>query len=577
MASEDEWEGKEGIPKFEDPFIQKYLQGRNDLIEEEHRQRHDANFRKSMSPIASEACKIVSSIRRRELKEVWTKDVEEGLAGSTTETLYPGMMFHLARERMEKTDLWRIVQRMPKGSLLHGHLEAMVDLDLMIDLVLSLPNIYIASSAPLATAADLETNPIYFQYFSTPPNVPDMKCLPWEIDYTPSSFAPVKHAANLFPDGGNEGFRRWLKSRCTLDREASLNHHHGVDAIWTMFQRTFQVVDSILYYEPIFRPCFRRMLEELQEDGIRYVDFRLVFDFPYRRDQHDAPESDYEAFFQAFGEEIEGFKLTPAGKGFHGARMIWSTIRSLSNRMIAENMKRCIAIKQKFPQLIAGYDVVGQEEKGRPLADLVPVLFWFKKKCIEEDVDIPFFFHAGEWVGDGDETDHNLYDSILLGTRRIGHGLSLYKHPLLIDLVKEKRILIECCPISNEVLRLTSSIMTHPLPALLARGVPVALCNDDPALLGYGKNGLSHDFCQVLNGLENVGLAGLATMAENSIRWSCFEDQSKPEWLADIRAGITGIGVKAARLKDWRVEFEKFCQWVVLEFGAELDDDNDLG
>ncbi|OAX84932.1 hypothetical protein ACJ72_00685 [Emergomyces africanus] len=525
-----------------------------------------------MSPGATEACKIVSAIRRRELRDVWTKDTEVELALQSEETLYPGMMFHLARERMERTNLWKIVQKMPKGALLHAHLEAMIDLDLLCDLVLSLPNLYISASAPLVTSEDLETSSLYFQYFSTPPEASGTSDLLWETGYTPLSFAPVCQIAGTCPNGGIHGFRAWLKSRCTLAPESS-SHHRGVDDIWIQFQRTFQVVDSIVYYEPVFRACVQQILKDLHEDGIRYVEFRLVFDFPYRRDQRDETETDYEAFFQAFGEEIEKFKSSPEGQGFHGARMIWTTLRALSNRSIAENMKHCIAIKQRFPELVAGYDVVGQEEKGRTLADLVGVLFWFKKKCVEAGVDIPFFFHAGEWVGDGDETDHNLYDAILLGTRRIGHGLTLHKHPLLIDLVKEKRILIECCPISNEVLRLTSSIMVHPLPALLARGVPVALCNDDPTLLGYGKNGLTHDFCQVLNGLENVGLVGLATMAENSIRWSCFEDQSSAEWVGDIRSGLTGTGVKAARLKNWHIEFERFCQWVILEFGSEVDDD----
>jgi adenosine deaminase CECR1 len=35
-------------------------------------------------------------------------------------------------------------------------------------------------------------------------------------------------------------------------------------------------------------------------------------------------------------------------------------------------------------------------------------------------VDIPFIFHAGETLGDGTEADDNLYDAILLGTKRIG-------------------------------------------------------------------------------------------------------------------------------------------------------------
>jgi adenosine deaminase CECR1 len=36
--------------------------------------------------------------------------------------------------------------------------------------------------------------------------------------------------------------------------------------------------------------------------------------------------------------------------------------------------------------------------------------------------DIPFIFHAGETLGDGTAADMNLYDAILLGTKRIGHG-----------------------------------------------------------------------------------------------------------------------------------------------------------
>lgn len=35
-----EWELEEGIPQFEDPFIDKYMQGRDALIEQEKKHRH---------------------------------------------------------------------------------------------------------------------------------------------------------------------------------------------------------------------------------------------------------------------------------------------------------------------------------------------------------------------------------------------------------------------------------------------------------------------------------------------------------------------------------------------------------
>lgn len=474
---------------------------------------------------------------------------------------------------MESTNLWKIVERMPKGSLLHAHMDAMFDTDCLIDLAFSTPGIHMSASKPLLTPKDYEAAPFTFQFSSRSKEESQDRPSIWSETYESSSLIPIQTAAASFPRNGESGFRDWLKSRCMIMPEHSYQHHHGVDAIWAIFARTFPVINSILTYEPIFRACFRRMLGQLATDGIRYVEFRIAFVFQWRKEGHDNPEDGYGDFCRVVEEEVEAFKATDKGKNFYEARIIWTTLRRLPNKDIVENMKQCIATKQAFPDLICGFDVVGQEDAGRTLVDLVPSLFWFRKQCAQEGVDIPFFFHAGECLGDGDSTDYNLFDAILLGTRRIGHGFSLYKHPLLIDLVKEKKIMVECCPISNEILRLASSIKSHPLPALLARGVPVSLCNDDPAILGHGRNGLTHDFWQALQGLQNVDLAGLAMMVQNSIRWSCYEDQSTAEWKHEVGEGILGESLKACRLREWCSDFEKFCEWVVLEF-AEFDEED---
>jgi len=62
---------------------------------------------------------------------------------------------------------------------------------------------------------------------------------------------------------------------------------------------------------------------------------------------------------------------------------------------------------------VAGFDLVGQEELGRPLRDFVDELL-----TIPEDID--FYFHAGETNWFGASVDENLIDAILLGTKRIG-------------------------------------------------------------------------------------------------------------------------------------------------------------
>lgn len=236
-------------------------------------------------------------------------------------------------------------------------------------------------------------------------------------------------------------------------------------------------------------------------------------------------------------------------------------------------MKDCIATKIAFPDLIAGFDLVGHEDPGRSLGDLTPLLFWFRKQCAQAQVNIPFFFHAGETLGSGTETDHNLFDAITLGTRRLGHAFSLYKHPLLMNMVRDRRICVECCPISNEILRLTTSISSHPLPALLAQGVPVTLSNDDPAILGQEDAGLSHDFFQTLQAIESLGLDGLGALAENSVRYATFEDVESKAWTEELKNGAYGEGLKAERMKQWKKLWERFCQWIVMEYGADMDMD----
>jgi adenosine deaminase CECR1 len=560
-----------GIPSLDEPFLQKYLDGRDALIAQEKRQRSDHAFRENMTPMAAEAAATVSAIRFQEQQTIWTHDFEDEIAKKEGIEVFPGMMFNLAKDRMEKSKLWQIVRKMPKGALLHCHLEAMGDLNWLIEQAFTTEGICITAGAPLDSAASLLKLPFIFRHVKLP-NTADSKSI-WTSSYTANEPIPIDMAAASFPDGGKEGFILWLKSRVTITRQESLDQHLGPNDVWRKFISCFGVLASLQHYEPIFRKFIRNILQGLLEDGVRWVDLRSVFVIPFTRAGEDQPDGDFGSMLQALQEEIDNFKNSAEGQGFWGARIIWTTIRQFDTKAIAHDMLECIAMKQEFPDLIAGYDLVGQEDLGRSLAELTPELFWFKKQCAQAGVDIPFFFHAGETLGDGDTVDENLFDAVLLGTRRIGHGFSAYKHPLLIDMIKDKKILIESCPVSNEVLRLCGSIASHPLPALLARGVPCALCNDDPTILGQGVTGMSHDFWQALQGWENLGLAGLASLAENSVRWATFDDVSAKAWSQEIKDGRFGKSTRATRMQEWHQEWEKFCQWVVLEYGPETDRD----
>lgn len=69
--------------------------------------------------MAKRAAHIVKNVRERELATVWKNETQNDIFG--------GMCFSRAREKIHETTLWKIVRRLPKGSLLHAHFDAMVD------------------------------------------------------------------------------------------------------------------------------------------------------------------------------------------------------------------------------------------------------------------------------------------------------------------------------------------------------------------------------------------------------------------------------------------------------------------
>lgn len=179
-----------------------------------------------------------------------------------------------------------------------------------------------------------------------------------------------------------------------------------------------------------------------------------------------------------------------------------------------------IELKRTFPNFFAGFDLVGQEDKGNPLN-----LYVDKLQRLTNEVN--FFFHAGETDWFGLKSDKNLLDAVLLNTTRIGHGYALLKHPQVLKIIMEKKIAIEICPISNQVLGLVRDLRNHPASILFAEGFPVVISNDDPGL--WGSKALSYDFYEAFVGMmsRDADIRALKQLAINSIIYSSMSASEK--------------------------------------------------
>jgi adenosine deaminase/aminodeoxyfutalosine deaminase len=136
--------------------------------------------------------------------------------------------------------------------------------------------------------------------------------------------------------------------------------------------------------------------------------------------------------------------------------------------------------------------------------------------------------HAGESTG-----PETVWDSLrLLGAERIGHGIHSIQDPDLVKHLAAQQVPLEICPTSNLRTRSVASLAEHPLPELVAAGVPVSINSDDPPMF---STDLLREYA-VAADLLHLDAAGVADLARAGVRQSFAANDRKQAILAEIDA-----------------------------------------
>ncbi|KAK0532664.1 hypothetical protein OC834_002502 [Tilletia horrida] len=562
------------------PALQSYLERRAELIAQERSLRFDAAKSATLTPAELEANRIVGQIRSQESEHIW--DRPESLS------TFSGMPFYQGMNRLRSTTLFKIIQKMPKGALLHCHMDGTVDARFLIQRATQTPGMHMRATEPLDSAQSLRQASVEFKVL--PPNSLD-SCTDdiYSPLYTPLAWVPYHRARAEFPyphiwkassaddddDAENEpllphlipepsahaseaerrgaAFDSYVQSLMTMVPTTPAERHRNSKQAWAKFITTFGVARGLLGYEPTLKEYVKEMCRINARDGVKYIESRVNFfeEFMVRANgQFDLSHREWVQIYDDAVNEVRE-ELKAEGIDFGDARIIYSTVRIIDNAKLRAALADCRALKEEFPHRIIGFDLVGHEDPGIPLKTYLPELLRFKREQEELGLDeIPFILHAGETLGDGDQVDENLYDALLLGTKRIGHGYSLAKHPILMQMCKNAGVLIEVCPISNEVLGYTSSVAAHPCTALLNHGVPVSLSSDDPCQ--FGNFGLSYDYYELISSSQSTQLSSLYVLVQQSIAYSQLNAAEKEEALARLDI-------------DWAA----FVSWIKTEYGGK--------
>jgi adenosine deaminase CECR1 len=330
--------------------LRKYQIERDSLLKQESAWENDINTSLEGFPAFAEAESIVHEMKLRELAQFYGQN--------TKESLHLNQFMH-AKDVIRHSPLAKLMELMPKGSLLHCHLEAMLSPAGLIELAREKENLCICTNRPLLQLQDFEGS-LAFPRVGVFPDVNDPEILSTNIfskDYKAGTWMQYRRFLNEWPSGGLPNAEAWLLSKIVLGASDVYDPSQSINGIWEIFIQSFQIVRGFIYYETAWRHLWKSTLNGLIKENIQYAEIRFVLSKENTVLNDDGTRNlSYDEMLHIVEECIveEKERCNSENIVFHGIRIIYTMLRKCPTEDMEWAMDNCIALKEKFPDLICG-------------------------------------------------------------------------------------------------------------------------------------------------------------------------------------------------------------------------------
>ncbi|HKZ31358.1 MAG TPA: hypothetical protein VJ648_03270 [Vicinamibacteria bacterium] len=387
---------------------------------------------------------------------------------------------------IDTSPLLGVMRRLPKGGILHLHGAAGGDFRWLIAQATYRPDCYVFTGEGQSPVRGT------LRLFADPPA---------------GDWRSVVALRDQAPDA--RAFDEELYQSITLGEQ-----ERGAPDIWEEFTNCFRRAWRLFDDPEVRAGHWRRMLDLLERENVQYVEFR---GWP----ADDAIVADARRRGPDFAVKF----IPVAG-------------RSGSRERAKGQLALTLAERERDPGLVAGFDLVEEEDESHSTLFFVEEILAARREAERRGFSLPLFLHSGETNRAESE---NLRDALLLGAPRIGHGLALARHPLLMEMVRERGVAVEVCPVSNQVLGYVPDLRSHPAVAYINAGIPVVISPDDP---GLTRHTFSHDYYEAFMAWE-LDLRELKQLAMNSLVYSAMDPEEKQR-----------------ALFVWRKRWAEFVRWL---------------
>jgi len=401
-----------------------------------------------------------------------------------------------SRDQVESSQLYSILSDIPKGSLHHIHIS------------FYLPSKWFVQNCLEPTAYIDDTGKIAF--FENPPS------------------GLWRNILKLREDSSNkEEYDKNLENSFHLTEE-EMNSSN----VWIPFQFKINNRLAICYREGYWKKYILETCYYAIQEGFNNLQIRTY-----------VPNNEEKKFIAT--DEIEIYKECEKEAKLRDPNfsigIIFVGLRFWSSEKIQAMLKTAREIKKKHPDLIIGYDLVA-EEKLMEAVEFANPFLEHAQMAANEGFELPPILHGGETL---DKDNTNLYDLYMFKSKRIGHGINLFKHPYLYSKLKEADVCIEVNPLSNQILKYIADLRLHPAIGYHNYGIRISLSCDDPGLF---QTNTIWDFFAACISFE-FNLLDLKRVIMNSIETSCMDSI-----------------IQNTMLKDWEQKWDTFIKNIIEKY-----------
>jgi adenosine deaminase len=229
----------------------------------------------------------------------------------------------------------------------------------------------------------------------------------------------------------------------------------------------FDIIQKVsCSYEAIKRIAFENV-EDAYYDGIKLIELRFSTAF-ISLDKEISNDEIIEGVLDGIAQGMDKYDVQ--------AGLITIVSRTLDYEVNKQGTIDVIKYakngRHRMADRIVGFDLADRENTSDP-------------SDFKELVEMSREAGLGITVHSGEETDASGVEKTLevLNPDRIGHGVNAWQDRDVVEMLKERNVLLELCPTSNWLTQCVPILAEHPLPDFYKAGVKVSINSDDPQLM----------------------------------------------------------------------------------------------